>query len=330
MKLGIIGCGTIVREFLPGLQTIPGIEILAVLGSPGKLEKTRAFCLEFSVAHACDTLEELVATGIDAVYVAVPNHLHAAYAMQALELGLDVIVEKPMASNEREARAMAALAKEKDCLLLEAVTTLYSGVIPKIRQWLPAIGDVQAVECDYSQYSRRYDAFCAGTILPVFDSKKSGGALMDLNVYNLNLVTALFGAPESVSYSADVQRGIDVEGAVQLGYPGFTAVCRAAKNRQGTIGTKITGTQGEIVLRRAENATEVLERFCGGECVETACVGSIRERQIPEFTEFKEMICRHDTARCDAQLQHSLLVCRLMTQARVDAGVVFPADAEEP
>ena len=53
---------------------------------------------------------------------------------------------------------------------------------------------------NYSQYSSRYDAFKQGTILPAFDYHKSGGALMDINVYNVNAIISLFGQPVSIGY----------------------------------------------------------------------------------------------------------------------------------
>ena len=78
---------------------------------------------------------------------------------------------------------LAALARRKKVFLFEAMTTQYLENYNKIRELLPRIGRVKLVQCNFSQYSSRYDAFCAGETPPVFDPACAGGALMDLGVY---------------------------------------------------------------------------------------------------------------------------------------------------
>ena len=59
---------------------------------------------------------------------------------------------------------------------------------------------MKLVQCNFSQYSSRYDAFCAGETPTSFDPARAGGALMDLNVYNISYVVGLFGEPNQVHY----------------------------------------------------------------------------------------------------------------------------------
>lgn len=230
MKLGIIGSGTIVQEFLPVLKKIEGIELLGILGTARSAELVRGLCRDYQIPCAADSLEALCAAGVDTVYAAVPNFLHFEYCKQALEKGLHVIVEKPMTSNEKEALRLKELAKAKKCFLFEAISTLYLGNYKKIREWLPRLGAIKLVQSQFNQYSRRYDAFKKGEVLPAFDPAKSGGALMDLNLYNLHFVMGLFGTPKTAEYFANIERKIDTSGVVVLQYPEFSAVCIAAKD----------------------------------------------------------------------------------------------------
>ena len=119
---------------------------------------------------------------IDTVYIAVPNHLHASFTLQALAAGKHVIVEKPFASTDAEVAQVIEEARARGLFVYEAVSTLYLPNYLRIKEWLPRIGTVKIVTCNYSQYSSRYDAFCAGTVLPAFNPAMSGGALMDLGV----------------------------------------------------------------------------------------------------------------------------------------------------
>ena len=96
---------------------------------------------------------------VDAVYIAVPNLQHARYARVALEAGKHVIVEKPMAVTAAETEELAALAQRKRLFLFEAMTTQYQPNYAKLRELLPRVGTVRMVQCSFSQYSSRYDAF---------------------------------------------------------------------------------------------------------------------------------------------------------------------------
>lgn len=183
MKLGIIGSGQIVTAFISELVKMEGMEVCGIMDVPQAKEHLQQLCKENGVKNAVTDFESLVDLGIDTAYVAVPNFLHFEYCKKALEKGLNVIVEKPMCSNDTEVKELKRIAEEKKCFLFEAITTVYFDSYTKIKEWLPKIGKVKLVNCNYSQYSSRYDAFKEGTVLPAFDPKKSGGALMDLNLY---------------------------------------------------------------------------------------------------------------------------------------------------
>ena len=191
MKLGIVGTGMIVQEVLP-LLVEWGWNVTALCGIPASREKTQTMTRVNGVPMAYDEYTVMLEQAdIDTVYVAVPNFLHYDFCQKALHAGKNVIVEKPMTSNDREAKALAALAREKELFLFEAITTVYLPNYALLKKLLPRIGTIKIVTCNYSQYSCRYDTVRAGETLPVFDPKKSGGALMDLNLYNLHWLIGL-------------------------------------------------------------------------------------------------------------------------------------------
>ena len=113
MKLGIAGTGIIVQEVLP-LLVEWGWNVTAICGTTvGKAEAmARAHGVPSAFGGYTAMLEQ---ADIDTVYVAVPNFLHFDLCRKALNAGKHVIVEKPMTSNDREARELAALAREKNC-----------------------------------------------------------------------------------------------------------------------------------------------------------------------------------------------------------------------
>ena len=326
MKLGIIGTGTIVQEFLPKLVHIDGLEVVAIQGTPSTIDEVNAMCKENNVAYGVATFEELLQCDIDTVYVAVPNYIHFMYCKDALENGLNVICEKPLCSNYKESKILTDLAKERKLFFFEAITTIYLPNYLKIKEWLPLIGDIKLVQSQYSQYSRRYNAFKEGEILPAFDPNKSGGALMDLGLYNLAYIMGLFGMPKSYSYYANIERDIDTSGIMTLQYDDFVALCVAAKDCKGNMGGIIQGTKGCIKTNFPPNLVgeASLELYDGAK--ETFDDGSTWQRLIPEFTTFINTINHLDYDFCYRQLELSLNISKVQTEARLQAGVIFPAD----
>ena len=255
MKLGIVGSGKIVQEFLPWLASSPAFEVAALCSTQRSAGKAAALCAQYGVPlHVTDYSQLLAA--VDVVYIALPNLLHTAYAKAALEAGRHVIVEKPLAPCASEAAALSALAHRKGCFLFEAVTTQYLENYRKLRQLLPRVGQVKLVQCNFSQYSSRYDAFCAGQTAPVFDPQQAGGALMDLAVYNVSYIVGLFGEPQQVHYAANVEKGIDTSGILTMDYRSFKAVSIAAKDCAAPPRYVIQGTRGYLLQKSTAN-------FCG-------------------------------------------------------------------
>ena len=323
MRLGIIGTGWIVKDFLPDLVKMEGLRIVSIMGSPSGYEKAEALSKEYGIPHAAHDLEELCAAGIDTVYVAVPNNLHFLYCKKALEAGMNVIVEKPMTDDAGEAESLMMLARKKNLFLFEAITTLYMESYRKMREWLSLIGEVKLVESRFCQYSSRYDNFKKGVVAPAFDPKKSGGALMDLNCYNIHYVMGLFGKPESISYYPNMERNIDTSGALMMLYPSFIAVCTAAKDCSGDPGGTIQGTKGYIRSTNVPNCVGDAVLHLNDGTTETFHEELAGHRAVPEFTEFIRAVREKDYEFCYAQLEKSIEVNEVLNRARIQAGIRF-------
>ena len=160
MKLGILGTGKIVREFLPWLAEHTPFTVQAICSTERSAELAQSLCGQYGVPQHTTNFLELL-QWVDVVYIAVPNLQHVRYARVALEAGKHVIVEKPLAPTAAQTEELVNLARHKKVFLFEAITTQYLENYAKIRELLPRIGTVKLVQCNFSQYSSRYDAFCA-------------------------------------------------------------------------------------------------------------------------------------------------------------------------
>lgn len=315
MKLAVLGTGKIVQEFLPMIQQVENVELVALLSTPRSLDKAKEMQVQYHIQEVYTDYETLLGNEIfDTVYIALPNHLHYQYTKAALLQGKNVICEKPFTLNAQQLQELIKIASEKRVILLEAITNQYLNNFLQIKKDLGKLGKIKIVECNYSQYSSRYDAFKEGKILPAFDPQKGGGALMDINIYNIHFVVGLFGNPEKVQYLANVERHIDTSGILVLDYGAFKAVCIGAKDSTAQIRSVIQGTDGSIEVLGATNEMPRYERRSKTE-VEAVNVNLDKHRMYQEFAKFTEVIDQKDLAFALEQLNHSLTVMQVVDQA---------------
>ncbi|WP_171336662.1 Gfo/Idh/MocA family protein [Enterococcus cecorum] len=321
MKLAVLGTGKIVQEFLPMIQQVTGVELVALLSTPRSLDKAKEMQVQYHIQEVYTDYETLLSNAtIDTVYVALPNHLHYQYTKAALLQGKNVICEKPFTLNAQQLEELIQIATEKRVILLEAITNQYLNNFLQIKKDLAQLGKIKIVECNYSQYSSRYDAFKEGKILPAFDPQKGGGALMDINIYNIHFVVGLFGKPEKVQYLANVERHIDTSGILVLDYGDFKAVCIGAKDSTANIRSVIQGTDGSIEVLGATNEMPRYERRSKTE-IEAVNANLDKHRMYQEFEKFTEVIDQKDLAFALEQLNHSLTVMQVVDQALESANL---------
>ena len=332
MKLAILGTGFIVKEgALTALKDVPEIETTAIFSRPKSKSVAEALATDCSIPKIYTDYDELLADpDIDFVYVGLINSVHYEYTKKALLAGKNVIVEKPFASAAAEVRELRDLALARHLYVFEAVTIHYLPNFYAIREFLPKLGTIRAVVANYSQYSSRYDKYLQGEVLPAFDPQRSGGALYDINIYNLNFIIGLFGAPESVNYTANLGfNGIDTSGVATLTYPGFFALAIGAKDTASPGYITIQGEKGWIRVTGAPNELHSFETHLLGTGVTTHNeLNRYPHRMVHEFQEFAKMFHEKDYDRMAKGLDVSVAVLETAETARKQVGIAFPCDGQ--
>ena len=117
MRLAVLGTGKIVQEALPVLEGL-GIRPHAILGTERSRERAEALAARYRIPRRCFRYEEVLESGADTIYVALPNSLHYVYARRALEGGLHVLVEKPAVTALAQLRELRRLAAGADSFTL--------------------------------------------------------------------------------------------------------------------------------------------------------------------------------------------------------------------
>ena len=258
MNIGILGTGSIARTMAAEFAKVPAFRCEAVCSR--QQTTGEALAQQFGIPKVYTDYDAMLADpDIELVYIATPNSLHYAQTKAALLAGKNVLCEKPFVPTVAEADELIALAKEKHLFLFEAITTAHHPNYALAKQYLDDIGSLRIVSCTFCQYSSRYDAFMNGQTPPVFDPAYCGGALMDLNIYNIYFVVGLFGDPKAVHYYPNRHaNGIDTSGILILEYPNFVCQCTAAKDSSAHNSAQIIGTEGSILIEPGSNNCQKL------------------------------------------------------------------------
>jgi len=247
VRWGILSTADIgMTKVTPAIQAAENCEVVAIASRDSA--RAAAAAAELGIPAAYGTYEELLAADdVDAIYIPLPNDLHAEWTVKAATAGKHVLCEKPLALSAPEAEEMVR-ACERACVKLgeafmyrhhptwvEAVRLVGNG----------AIGELQGVQSWFSYYNDDPENIRNRP-------ENGGGAIMDIGSYNINASRMLFDA-EPVRIEAAVRRdpvmGIDTLSSAVLEFPGggqatFTCSIRSEDYQR----VHIVGSTGRIEI----------------------------------------------------------------------------------
>lgn len=324
MKLGIVGNGGIVQSALEHLKDAE-IEVPA-LWCRNEL-KGKPLQEQYGFRLYTDYDAFLKDESFDTVYIGLINSLHYEYAMRAMEAGKNVILEKPFTSRYGETLRLIQESEEKDVLLFEAILNRYSRNYEALIPHLDEIGDLKLIYGNFSKTSSRYEDYEKGIVKPAFSLEGSGGALYDINVYNVHNVVSLFGSPRHVHYLANIGfNGIDTSGILTMDYDGFKAVCIGTKDSASPNSTVFQGTKGYIEIPGRPGVYKDMTLHVNGQEPVSIGVPDEGNPMYNEFLRIQEVVDQHDAATAAVWLVRTKQVMSVLDQARNSAGIHFPAD----
>jgi predicted dehydrogenase len=244
VRWGVLGvAGIAVKKVIPGMQRGASSEIVAIASRD--LRNAEAAAASFGIAKAYGSYDELLADStIEAVYIPLPNHLHAHWTARAADAGKHVLCEKPIAMNMGEAEELLAVRDRTGVLIQEAF------MVRSHPQWLTALDLVR---------SGRIGRLCAMTgFFSYYNDNPSnirnivqvgGGALMDIGCYLVTTSRLLFEKEPARVFAAierDPAMGTDRLTSITLDFGSGQAI--------GTCSTQLVpyqrvhalGTRGRI------------------------------------------------------------------------------------
>jgi len=244
LNWAIVGTGDISRFIASDLAEVAGVRRYAVRSRDGALAKV--FREEFGFDRWFAQLSDLLGDpDLDVVYVATPHATHAAIAVQALEAGKHVLIEKPLAVDVGEAERIAGAARDADRFAMEAMwmkfNPVYAAALAEVRG--NAIGEARSVRASFGLPFGHADS-------PRWSADRSSSTLLDQGIYPVTLALDVLGAPDSISADGTVRPdGVDVGIHVTFDYAdGRFAQLGASMTEYMEPTASVSGSDGWITI----------------------------------------------------------------------------------
>ncbi len=324
LRLGTVGTGKIVHQLADAVRRTDGVEISLVY-SRGEASGRTFADAEGIAAVETDLAAFLASPETDAVYIASPNALHFEQAMAALRAGKHVLLEKPATVTLAEYEDLAAEASSRGLVLLEAMRPLHDPMLGAIREALPRLGRLRRVDLEYCQYSSRYDRFKAGELPNAFNPALANAALMDIGVYPIALLVALFGLPSSfLSHSLFIRGGFEAAGDILCEYDGMRAAVSYSKITDSAAPSVITGEAGSLLIDGV-SATRGLTLHLRGEVPIALPYIPLENNMVYELCDFRDQILGKPPREPFSEYTHRTV--KMLCEVRERNGVVLPCRA---
>lgn len=325
INFATVGTSWITEEFITTGQTFPEFCLYSVYSRSE--EKAKAFSEKHGAKKYYTDLSDMLSDkNIDAVYIASPNSLHCSQAIAAMNAGKHVICEKPAASNLRELDEMLSCAEKNGVLFMEAFKSILMPGFIACKENLSKAGLLRSVYINFSKYSSRYDAHKRGDNVNTFKAEFSNGAVMDLGVYCIWPMVALFGEPKDVkAFGITVPGGVDGAGTAVFLYDTFTVTLNYSKVSNSFLPSEIQGEDATICIDKFNIPEKVSVVYRDGR-TENIPVDQRVDSMCYEIEEFMSCINSGLTESAVNTRKMSRSVMKILDEIRRQTGIVYPAD----
>lgn len=245
LRIGVLGAANIAPASIlrPAARSADASVVAVAARNPQRAE---GFAVEHTIPAVHESYASLLADDdIDAVYIPLPNSMHAEWTTKSLQAGKHVLVEKPFANNTLEAEQVAEVARGVDRVCMEGYHYRYHGFFAKAAELLPRIGRIRHAEA-------RFDVTITDRSNIRYDYALGGGAMMDLGCYPLHLFRSLLGGEPTVLEAShrpadDPRVDEALTARLRFGDVDATLHCSLLEEAESTVAV-FTGEHGELRL----------------------------------------------------------------------------------
>jgi predicted dehydrogenase len=246
VRWGVLGCASIaVRKVIPAMRRSDRGDVIAIASRDGA--RAAAVAADLGIERHYGSYDDLLADAdVEAVYIPLPNHLHAPWTLRAAAAGKHVLCEKPLAMSAAEAAEMIEGCRAAGVALMEAFMYRLHPMWRRVRSLIDdgAIGALTTIQGFFSY--RNLDPRNIRNI-----AAYGGGALMDIGCYPVNVARWMFdGEPDGVvgAVRYDPTFGTDVLASAVLDFGGRHATFTCSTQIEDDQRVHLVGTEGRLLV----------------------------------------------------------------------------------
>ena len=247
VRWGLLSTAHINRRLIPAIWAAPRGELIAVASRDQVTAD--GYAKKWDIQHAFGSYQAMLDSDlIDAVYIGLPNHLHAEWSIKAMQAGKHVLCEKPFALSMGEVDQMIDTSQKTGRVLVEAFMYLFHPQTKIAREWIRNghLGEPLIIR---SVFNYRLEDKNNVRLIPEY----GGGCLWDVGVYPVSFAQFIFGgSPAAVNgFSVSGETCVDEIFIGQMSYPGGGLAQIASSFRTPyMIHAEVIGNTGRLVLTR--------------------------------------------------------------------------------
>jgi predicted dehydrogenase len=308
-KWGIAGTGGIAHEFAANFN---GKQSTLTAVASRSSEKAAEFANSYHISESYGNFEDMLASDIDIVYIAVPNAAHHTYIKKALQAGKHVLCEKAITMNLAELEEVMKIATEKNLILQEAMTIFNMPLYDELTRLMDQnkLGKLKMIQAPFGSYKdpdpkNRF-----------FNPELAGGALLDIGTYAVSFARYFLSSSPNVIASTMVpfETGVDEQSVTIL---------RTKENELATVSLSFQAKMPKVGIVAFENGYLEIADYPRAEqakltytdgSIETIISGASAaafQYEIDNFTETiegqpnKSLFLTHDVIRILDQMQNT-------------------------
>ncbi len=327
ISIGVVGTNFVTDMFMKGISLVEGFNVIAVCAT--REESLAKFTQKYQVNQRfLDYRKLAVLDSLDAVYLAVPNHLHHEMALYFLNQRKSVFCEKPLGVNSQQVKEIINASNQNHTLLQDGIVPLYTENYLKLKQNLVKIGRIRRAVFVLGRYSTRYDAYLRGENPSTFRLEFCNGSLVDMGVYCVAVAVGMFGRPVRVLANASkLSNGVDCMGSAIMIYDDFEVIVMHSKVANSFITSEIQGEQGNLHIDSISRMENVFMQVGNGDRIQ---IGATTEAGFrDELLDFRDNFLNNRIESRLVSHQLSYDIAEVLYKIRRKSGISYPCYGEE-
>lgn len=319
VNIAILGTGVIASKLAQAFLITPNARLYAVASRD--IDKANSFGKKYNIPNCYGSYSDAIDDPlVDLVYIALPHPFHYIWAKEALLKGKNVLCEKPLCVNSREAKELFNIAKENNLFFSEAMWTRFLPSVSLVTDLVKKgeIGKIKKINATIAHNSTK--------VKRMTDPHLAGGILLDCGVYLITSIFLLLGADYyDIKTKAKLsKKGVDFHSLTTLYYPnGIIAKLFMAMDIRFKNQIKIIGDKGTITMNTVYNWQNITVKTKTGKRKV-----SIPSQQAGGFEYMTEKVCSdilNGKKYCEeCTPSDTLSVMQLMDTMREKWGLKYP------